>query len=84
MNRRKVETIGRILRWMLVIPVFAGWIGFLYPDLTFENEVCKAYTNTGEERTELSGEELYRELLRAEPGQIRVKSRLLEFIFTLD
>ena len=66
---------------MMVFPVFAGWNGFLYPDLTFGKSVGKAYTADGEERKEVTGRKLYEELLSAEPEQIRVKSRLLEFFF---
>ena len=70
------------MKVMLIFPVFAGWNGFLYPELTFQNDVCKAYTADGEEREEITGREFYEELLKAEPGQIRIKSRVLEFFFS--
>ena len=69
------------MRVMLIFPVFAWWNGFLYPDLTFRNGICKAYTDDGEERKEVTGREFYEELLKAEPERIRVKSRLLEIFF---
>lgn len=70
-----------LVKMMLLIPVFAGWSGFLYPDLTFQKGVVEAYSVTGEEQIELYGQELYEELLKAEPEQIRVKSRLFEFLY---
>lgn len=83
-NRRRMmrrQFAVSAMKLMLIFPVFAGWNGFLYPDLTFQNSLCKAYTADGEERKEVTGREFYKELLEAEPEQIRVKSRLLEFFF---
>ena len=70
-----------LVKMMLLIPVFAGWSGFLYPDLTFQKGVAEACSATSGEQIELSGQELYEELLKAEPEQIRVKSRLFEFLY---
>lgn len=69
-----------VMKIMLVLPAFVGWSGFLYPDLTFQQGVAEAYSATDGEKQELSGKEFYEKLLRAEPGQVRVKSRLLEFL----
>ena len=68
------------MKAMLVFPAFTVWTGFVYPEITFHKSVGKAYTATGEEREEIYGMDLYRELLKAEPEQIKVKSRLLEFL----
>lgn len=70
-------------RTCLLFPVIMGWCGLLYPNLTFQNGVCRSYTAEGKERTQLSQTECYEELLQAKPEQIRVKSRLLEFFFSL-
>ena len=84
MNRqrwnRKQQGAVTILKMMLVFPVFIGWSGFLYPDLTFQNGVVEAYSVTDGEEKEMSGQEFYENLLQAKLGQIRVRSRLLEFI----
>ena len=76
------QTAIVLLRTMLIFTVFAGWNGFLYPDLTFENGVAKVYTEEGMERKGLSGRDLFERLLDAEPERIRIKSRLAEYFFS--
>ncbi len=76
----KRQSMIAMMRIMLVLPVFAGWSGFLYPDLTFQKGVAEAYSAENGEREELSGQEIYEKLLQAEPGQVRIKSRLYEFL----
>lgn len=76
----KKQMAANILKMMLVFPAFTVWTGFVYPEITFHKNVGKAYTVEGEERKEVFGMKLYRELLNAEPEQIRIKSRLLEFL----
>lgn len=68
----------------LLFPIVMGWCGLLYPNLTFQNDVCRVYSAEGERQTQLSMAECYEELLCAKPQQIRVKSRLLEFFFSFD
>ncbi|MBD5457125.1 MAG: hypothetical protein HDR27_00965 [Lachnospiraceae bacterium] len=80
-NRLKIA--AAMMKMMLFFPAFMGWCGFLYPELTLSEGTCKAYTAEGEEREGLSGKEFYEELLQAEPKQVRVKSRLLEFLFSI-
>ena len=80
-KKYKTQFAAFAMKTMLIFPVFAGWNGFLYPDLTFQNGVGKAYTADGEVRKEVTGREFYEELLKAEPEQIRIKSRLLEIFF---
>ena len=78
-NIKKQMAIN-IMKMMLVFPAFTVWTGFVYPEITFHKNVGRAYTVEGEERKEVFGMELYRELLKADPEQIRVISRLLEFL----
>lgn len=78
-NRRTAVTAMKIL---LTLPVLAGWCGFLYPDIAFPEGTCKAYTAAGEEKEPLSGKAFYEELSQAKPGRIRIKSRLLELLFS--
>lgn len=76
----KRQIVANIMKMMLVFPAFTVWTGFVYPEITFHKNVGKAYTAEGEERKEVSGIDLYRELLESEPEQIRIKSRLIEFL----
>lgn len=68
------------MKMMLVFPAFTVWTGFVYPEITFQKNVGKVYTSDGKERGDMSGMDLYKELFKAEPEQIKVKSRLLEFL----
>lgn len=82
-NRRRMmrkQLAVAVMKLMLIFPVYAGWSGILYPDLTFQNGVCRAYSADGEERKEVTGQEFYEEVLEAEPEQVHIKSRLLEFL----
>lgn len=76
----KSKMAASIMKMMLVLPAFTIWAGFIYPEITFQPNVGKAYYADGEVRKEVSGMDLYRELFDAQPEQIRIKSRLLEFI----
>lgn len=79
----RLKAAAVMMKIMLFFPAFMGWCGFLYPELTLSRGTCKAYTAEGEERKGLSDREFYEELLQAEPKQVRVKSRLLEFLFSI-
>ena len=76
----KKQTVATIIKIMLIFQASTLWTGFIYPEIAFQKNVGKAYTIEGEVRTEVYGRDLYMELLGAEPGQIRVKSRLLELL----
>lgn len=76
----KKQTVATIIKIMLIFPASTLWTGFMYPEIAFQKNVGKAYTVEGEVRPEVYGRDLYMELLEAEPGQIRVKSRLLELL----
>ena len=61
-----------------------GFFGLFYPKLCMIEDTCRVIyqTQSGEE-AELSvpeGSELYYKLLSAEPGEIKIKSRLLQAI----
>ena len=82
-NELKRHIAVTMMRVMMLFPVFAGWSGFLYPEFSFHRGTLRSYTAEGVERRGISGKEFYEELLEAEPKQIRVKSRLLEFLFSI-
>lgn len=76
----KKQMALKAMKMMLVFPAFTVWTGFVYPEITFHGNVGKAYNAEGELLDEVRGMDFYRELLKAEPEQIKVKSRLLEFL----
>lgn len=76
----KKQTVATIIKIMLIFPATTLWTGFMYPEIAFQKNVGKAYTVEGEVRPEVYGRDLYKELLKAEPEQIRVKSRLFEML----
>lgn len=59
--------------------------GCLFPELIWNGEVCRGYSE--EDGTlvtkEWNGQELFEAVLEAEPGQIRVRSKILEIWKTL-
>lgn len=71
----------------MIILAAWGFFGLFYPELCILEDTCKVVfqTKSGEEK-EISvpeGSELYYELLSAEPGEIKIKSRLFELISSL-
>jgi len=78
-NIKKQMAIN-VMKIMLTFPAFTVWTGFVYPEITFRGGVGKAYTVEGELRNEVQGMDFYRELINAEPEQIKIKSRMLEFL----
>lgn len=79
----RLKAAAAMMKIMLFFPAVMGWCGFLYPELSFTKGTYRAYTAEGEERDGISGREFYEELLTAEPGQMRVKSRVLEFFLSI-
>lgn len=79
--------------WLLAA---LGWWGVLFPELSLTRDTCRIiWTDTvqtdtdrtedaraedGLQEEELSQTEIYYRLLSAEPEQIKIKSRLLEFL----
>lgn len=61
-----------------------GFFGIFYPELCMMEDTCKVVyqTDSGEEEEILipEGSELYYKLLSAEPGEIKIRSRLLQAI----
>ena len=51
-----------------------GWWGVLYPELVLTADTCRIY---GEQNSGSAGKDLYWNLLEAEKGEIRFRSRLL-------
>lgn len=82
MKKIKVQTALFITKLMLCIPAVLGWCGMLYPDLTLNKDTCRVISESGEVLEETDGIECYRKLLWAKPGQIKVKSRLWELLFS--
>lgn len=64
----------------LLICAMLGFWGMLYPDLCFTEDICSVVYQTEDGSEEMPEEDLFLAISSAAPGQIRVKSRLLEFI----
>ncbi len=67
--------------------VAIGFLGFLYPDLCIVDDTCRLVCR-GEDGTKQyvyveEGSEMYYQLLSAEPEEIKIKSRLLEWLSSL-
>lgn len=77
------------IRIVLCSCLYLGWWGFVYPEVLITPDTCRIVCEdgTGEETLttmeELSAEELYQALLKADPQQIHYRSRLLELLETL-
>lgn len=72
---KKKKTI--LLIWMLC------WWGFLFPELTFtEDSLRVVYTQEAQEFEQMNSSqwEKYMDLLKAEPEQVKIKSRFLEWL----
>ena len=75
------------LRKSLLVLAAWGFFGLFYPDLSLIEDTCRiAYENEagGEEVLEAKrGSEIYYGLLAAKPEEIKIKSRLWEWISSL-
>ena len=68
-----------ILRGTAILFGLCLFWGCLFPELIWNREVCRVSTQDGEPLEEgWDGQELYEAVLQAQPGEIRVRSRLLE------
>lgn len=65
-----------LIRSALSLCLLFLWSGCLFPELLWNEDVCKVYEESGKEVTqEYTGQELYEMVCSAEPGQVRVRSR---------
>lgn len=77
---------------MIIFAVLGFW-GMLYPDLCFTQDVCRViYENnleSGEESEKMqmsglttgnNGKDIFTQICEAEPEQIRIESKLLDFL----
>lgn len=66
----------------LLIMITVGWWGLMYPEYCLSENVVEMVCDiTAEEsREEISEEELLQNLLRAQPEEIVIKSRLYEYL----
>ena len=83
---QKCATIqkSRALRSVAVTVAMIGFLGFLYPELCITEDTCRVVYVTEDGKEEEipveEGSELYYQLLSAEPEEIKMKSRLLEWL----
>lgn len=63
--------------WIAILLV-GSFLTFLYPELMFNNQVVQV-----EEGTKPDDRDYYKELLHANPEKIRYKSRIWEWIMSL-
>lgn len=59
----------------------AGWWGILYPNLSMTEETFQAVAEDGQTDDTVSGTEGFFAMLKAQPEEIKVKSRLLDAAF---
>ena len=72
------------LRRTVATAAVIGFLGLLYPELCITEDTCRVVYVTEDGREEVvsvkEGSELYYQLLSAEPEEIKIKSRLLEWL----
>lgn len=74
--RKKLET-------GIILFAAMGFWGMIYPDLCFTQDVCAVYTYEDEAEQkdrEIAYADIFTRICEAEPEQIRVKSKFMEFI----
>lgn len=87
--RNWTGVIGKGISLVLAGCLAFGWWGVLYPELVLDRHTYRLVSETGEpclqEQTGgmLSSEAVYWELLNAEKGRIRFRSRLWECVTEL-
>ena len=74
------KNVFRIFFTLLVVaPLF--WWGGIYPDFALVDGTYEIVVRDGEELPPMSQEEEVELILHAKQGQIRIKSKLWEYIF---
>lgn len=71
------------LKGFAVTVAMIGFLGFLYPELCINKDTCRVIrvSEEGEEVLSLEeGSTLYYQLLSAEPGEIKMRSRFMEWL----
>lgn len=82
-EKKAADKAAPALKAAAFICAVFGWWGFLYPELTLTPDTYRVVSGetAGDEEEGIRpdwDEDIYRELLKAEKGQIRLKSRLFE------
>lgn len=83
---QKFATIqkSRTLKRVAATAAMIGFLGFLYPELCITEDTCRVVYVTEDGKEEEipveEGSELYYQLLSADPEEIKMKSRLLEWL----
>jgi hypothetical protein len=79
-NKKILGISINICAWSCAV---LGIWGLLYPELTMTTDVCRVVDESGKAVSDVSvrqGYELYRDILNADKGHVRVKSRLYEIL----
>ena len=80
---RRTDSLKRIALTMIAI----GFLGFLYPDICMNDDTCRMVYRDNEGKEQVvyveEGSEMYYQLLSAEPEEIKIKSRLLEWLVSI-
>ena len=75
------------LKKIAVTMVAIGFFGFLYPDVCVLDDTCRkvyrAQDGTEQYIYMEDGSEMYYQLLSAQPEEIKIKSRLFEWLSSL-
>lgn len=87
LQKRMTAYKSRALRSVAVTVAMIGFLGFLYPDLCITEDTCRVVYVTEDGKEEEipveEGSELYYQLLSAEPKEIKMKSRLFEWLCSI-
>lgn len=67
----------KLIEIAMAVLATVSWWGVVYPHLSMIEDTCQIISESGEVRMLQSIEE-YFDMLQAEPGEVQIKSRLLE------
>ncbi len=78
-----MKRIWEGIKIVLCVCAVMGWWGVLYPELVLTTDTCRIFDDSGSEGQEIqkgqecpAGQDIYWDLLKAEKGDIRFRSRL--------
>lgn len=81
-NVDRKEWTFQLRRVMLIFSMFV-FFGLLYPELCLGRDTLTYRTESDENAEVLYGNEIYYSFLEADPSEIKIKSKLWEYLKTL-
>lgn len=76
-----MKDFGHKLRILAVTALAVSWWSLLYPELVLNSELVNVVSEAAPEGS--CEEDLYLQLLKANPGQLKLRSRLLSELIAL-